>query len=806
MVARLVRLVRLASLAQIRALLVAGLLIVTLVAAAAVAAAPASANPTPDTYFFISSIGATYATGHAFSGSSPDAIATDADGNVYVTLPAGIAKFNSAGTWICDYAGDNGYTPGAGYGIDVENIHGTIFLAESTSHRIVMLRPDDYGLSGNVYTWKSLTGHNSGDGTSGAGNGEFNFPADVAVDGNHLYVADKLNHRIQKFSVDYDANTLTWVASWGKNGGDGTPGSDDGEFSRPTGVAADGHGHIFVADSLNHRIQELTTSGVFVTKWGVSAPSSDPLYLSDLNGIDVDAQGNVYATDFSVPTSWVNKYSLGAGGVYEFVTRIGSWGTGDAQFQFPWNIAVDPTGYLYVTDTQNLKLKKFARDATPPTVAPSGFVAGWTNDPRHPELHATDPVVTGQYTSGGVTIYYSLNGAAWHPFEEPFSSWVEGDNTVTYYGTDAVGNTSTQAAVHVYYDGTEPVTAVSGVPGGWSKTDVVVTLTPGVDSFSPIAATQYRLQGVPTWTTYTSAFTVSAEGTSIYEYRSSDTADNYETPKSLTVSIDKTAPVTGVSGVPDGWSKTPVTATLTPSNDGLSPIASTEYRFQGAAMWTPYASPFPVTAEGSSVYEYRSTDTAGNVEAAKTVTVGIDATAPVTIVSGIPAGWSKRTVHFTLDPSDPCSGVKSTSWSTDGATWTSGLTGAISAEGTTTLRYSSIDNLDSAETVQTATIRIDTAIPVPMALHMKSVVRNRTVKLPFRVNDATGPQAKVTIRIYKGSALKKTLVVGTKATNTALSYSYKCKLARGKYSWKVYATDLAGNAQAKPGVKTLKVK
>jgi hypothetical protein len=74
------------------------------------------------------------------------------------------------------------------------------------------------------------------------------------------------------------------------------------------------------------------------------------------------------------------------------------------------------------------------------------------------------------------------------------------------------------------------------------------------------------------------------------------------------------------------------------------------------------------------------------------------------------------------------------------------------------------------------------------------------------VVDATSPQAKVVIRIYKGSALKKTLSVGSKATNANLTYAYKCKLPKGKYSWKVYATDLAGNAQAKPAVRTLTVK
>jgi hypothetical protein len=65
---------------------------------------------------------------------------------------------------------------------------------------------------------------------------------------------------------------------------------------------------------------------------------------------------------------------------------------------------------------------------------------------------------------------------------------------------------------------------------------------------------------------------------------------------------------------------------------------------------------------------------------------------------------------------------------------------------------------------------------------------------------------KVTIKIYKRNKLRRTFSVGLKATGASLTYSYKCSLAKGKYTWKVYATDLAGNKQAKPSSKSLVVK
>ena len=59
----------------------------------------------------------------------------------------------------------------------------------------------------------------------------------------------------------------------------------------------------------------------------------------------------------------------------------------------------------------------------------------------------------------------------------------------------------------------------------------------------------------------------------------------------------------------------------------------------------------------------------------------------------------------------------------------------------------------------------------------------------------------------KGTALKKTVTVGSKNCNVWLTKSWKCKLATGRYTWYVYATDQAGRPQQSPiGHKTLTVK
>ena len=68
-------------------------------------------------------------------------------------------------------------------------------------------------------------------------------------------------------------------------------------------------------------------------------------------------------------------------------------------------------------------------------------------------------------------------------------------------------------------------------------------------------------------------------------------------------------------------------------------------------------------------------------------------------------------------------------------------------------------------------------------------------------------RATVTLKIYQGKKLRKTLKVpGTCTSNAKTKYSWRCTLAEGKYTLKVYATDIAGNAQSKVGSAKLTVR
>lgn len=100
----------------------------------------------------------------------------------------------------------------------------------------------------------------------------------------------------------------------------------------------------------------------------------------------------------------------------------------------------------------------------------------------------------------------------------------------------------------------------------------------------------------------------------------------------------KDPPTTKVEGVPGGWARHAVTLRFiaTPAPGG-APVAYTEYRI-GAGAWVKGTSA-KITRQGSTKIEYRSADTLGNVEAAKSCTVKIDSVAPVVSDFGRPVVW-----------------------------------------------------------------------------------------------------------------------------------------------------------------------
>ena len=124
----------------------------------------------------------------------------------------------------------------------------------------------------------------------------------------------------------------------------GESGSGDGQFDTPTGVAVDGAGNVYVVEAglnFNYCVQNFDISGNYLTKWG-SFGSGDGQFNS-LHGITVDTSGNVYVVEY--PNQRVQKFSNDG----TFITKWGSFGSGDGQFYNPDGVAVDEGAPVFTT-------------------------------------------------------------------------------------------------------------------------------------------------------------------------------------------------------------------------------------------------------------------------------------------------------------------------------------------------------------------------------------------------------------------------------------------------------------------------
>ncbi|MEU0549355.1 ThuA domain-containing protein [Micromonospora sp. NPDC005979] len=254
---------------------------------------------------------------------------------------------------------------------------------------------------------------------------------------------------------------------------------------------------------------------------------------------------------------------------------------------------------------------------------------------------------------------------------------------------------------------------------------------------------------------------------------------------------DDKAPVTtaAVSGTPtDGWYTGPVTVTLTAADEaGGSGLASTEYQLDGATAWTAYTAPVAISGDGEHELRFRSTDKAGNVESTKTVTVKIDATAPVTTATFAPAndaGWHNGTIPVVLASTDAGSGIKTVEWSLDGGAWTPYTTPVeVNGDGQHELLYRSTDKAGNVETLKSAILKIDGTKPTLLVSGIADgqlYGDSQDVRVSWQAVDPTSGIASV---------------VGQLDGNTYASGTLQAmyELSLGLHELTVTATDKAGN-------------
>jgi DNA-binding beta-propeller fold protein YncE len=195
------------------------------------------------------------------------------------------------------------------------------------------------------------------EGRPGMVGGELLWPAGIALDARRtVYVTEEGPHRVQTLSP-----TGQFVAKWGTNGvPDRLPagGSRHGQFSRPSGVAVGLDQTIYVADTLNHRVQRFTAEGRFLGQWGTQG--AEPGQLDMPWGVAVaPGQGDVYVAD------WRNDRLQRFDPEGRFLAVIGRSGQGPGELRRPAGVAVDAEGRIAVADWGNDRVQVLAPDGTP---------------------------------------------------------------------------------------------------------------------------------------------------------------------------------------------------------------------------------------------------------------------------------------------------------------------------------------------------------------------------------------------------------------------------------------------------------
>ncbi|MGN6815148.1 MAG: hypothetical protein ACTHK3_03570 [Solirubrobacterales bacterium] len=133
----------------------------------------------------------------------------------------------------------------------------------------------------------------------------------------------------------------------------GTRGSGNGQFIRPSGVAVDSSGNVWVVDTGNGRVEKFNSKGEFLCKFGSGGTGTGQFSWWEGAGIAADASGDVWVADSQ------NARLQKIGPSCEYLGQLGSRGSGNGQFSFPYGVAIDPWGNIWVSDAGNLRLEKF---------------------------------------------------------------------------------------------------------------------------------------------------------------------------------------------------------------------------------------------------------------------------------------------------------------------------------------------------------------------------------------------------------------------------------------------------------------
>ena len=309
-------------------------------------------------------------TGSVARFKEPHGIALDSSGNLYVAdyMNGTIRKVTTSGvvTTLAGTAGTTGFSNGVGASASFRSLQG---IAVDTSGNLYVADAGNRAI-------RKITSSGTVTTLAGASGNDFGQPHGLALGsgGTVLYVTDYTSNVVKQ--VNTTTGQVTLLAGTAPSAGstDGT--TTTALFNSPAGIAVDGSGVLFLADSGNSTLRKIATGSV-TTFAGTAGRSSSvdgtgsEARFDDPYALAVDSAGNVFVADASDHT--IRKVST-SGVVTTVAGKAGSFGAVDgagtaARFRGPLGVAVDADGVVYVADTGNHTVRKITSAGVVSTLA-----------------------------------------------------------------------------------------------------------------------------------------------------------------------------------------------------------------------------------------------------------------------------------------------------------------------------------------------------------------------------------------------------------------------------------------------------